>query len=248
MRGLFFPWEREKAELFIVFLLVPAVFFCSALRTTDVGPDLFEYYHDYYYQPGTFIASLLQSVGMGSLVVFLVGSFSPGLARSWEKGLSTEPYRQLACAGLLLVIFTFGQFAVGGAAELLLGKPLPDLDWMSPVDLKERLQSLLIALVNGPAEEFLRCYLIARIGSLTRSGSFAVFCSALVFALYHLAYGWITVSYFFILGLFLGWLYLRKNYLLALALWHVLADMTGVFYASEWRSFMALLGIPSSGH
>ncbi len=245
VRGLFFPWDREKAELFLVFLMVPAVFLNSALQTPLVTADQAGYYHDWYYSPGSFVASVLQSLGMGCLVAFLVGSLSPELARSWESGLSAEPRRQLACAGLMLVIFTFGHMALSSGVSLLFGVSFPDLDWMCPANLRERVQSSAIALVNGPAEEFLRVYLIARIASLTKSGAAAVLSSAAVFAIYHLSYGWITVAYFFLVGVFLGWLYLRKNYLLALVAWHVLADMTGVFYASEWRSFMAFFGIPA---
>ncbi|MEK7745981.1 MAG: hypothetical protein AAB576_04890, partial [Elusimicrobiota bacterium] len=169
-RGVFFPWDREKAELFLVFLMVPAVFLNSALQTPVVTADQTGYYHDWYYSPGSFVASVLQSLGMGCLTVFLVGSFSPELARSWESGLRAEPGRQLACAGLMLVIFTFCHMALSSAATLLSAASFPYMDWMAPANLQERLQALAIALINGPAEEFLRFYLIARIASLTKSG------------------------------------------------------------------------------
>jgi membrane protease YdiL (CAAX protease family) len=120
--------------------------------------------------------------------------------------------------------------------------PVPDTDWCYAANAFERFQSVVTALINGPAEELLRVYLIARVFSLTKNGPLAIPASAAVFSVYHLYYGWPTVGYFFLVSLFCGWLYFKKNYLLALIVWHILADMSAALYASQRHALANFFG------
>lgn len=235
----------EKAEFLVVAILIPIRFLCSAFTAqySSIDPSQYAYYHDWYFSSSSFASSIIQSLGMGCLIALLVGFYSPELARSWEKGLAIDMPRQLMCAFLMLVIFVFYFSVLEQLFPMFFGVFIPKQEWMSPTNAYERLQAFVIALINGPAEEFLRVYFIARIKSLTKNSMFAVLSSAFIFSIYHFAYGWATVGYFFVIGVFCGGLYLRKNYLLTLVAWHILADMTGMIYLTEWRAFMAFFGI-----
>lgn len=235
---------REVVELLVVFVLCPLTFLASALQYPLVEPAYYEYYRSWFYSPGTFASSLIQSLGMGLLVAYVVTYHWPETRERWEDGLRRQAGLQaLASLGLLLVL-TISWFVLEVALWKLAGKRLPSNEWMLATTWTQRLEILAWSLVNGPAEELLRAYLVSRVYALTRRGVVAVAVSAAIFASYHLYQGWTVVAFFLAGGFFLGWVYWRQNWLITLVLWHTLADLMAIVPPSSFQSLRRLFGLP----
>lgn len=235
---------REAVEFLLVLVLCPLTFLAAALQYPSVEPAHYDYYRRWFFDPGTTAIGLLQSLGMGLLAAYLVVYHWPELARRWEEGLRRDVARQAAAAAGLFAGLTAAWLIVEAALWKLAGQRLPSNEWMFAVTWVQRLEVLGRSAVNGPAEELLRAYLVSRAHSLSGRGGLAVLLSAAIFASYHLYQGWGVVVFYLAVGLLTGWIYWRKNWLLALMLWHFLADMAAAVPLSWLHAVERSLGLP----
>jgi len=216
--------SHQFAEFALVVLMLPLPAYLNALSNSGIQPGQAQFFHDWYFSMPSFVYSIVGMLGMGALVLFLVSVRDQRTYALWKEGVGQRHASQFGEALLLILFTTAGLHFVTCSAESA-GLLVPDFAWMRPTDGAEWTQVICIALINGPAEELLRAYLICRIISMTGSKAGAVLLSAALYAIYHVHYGGVVVSFFFCEGLVFGLLYVWRNSLLSLIIWHVLADI-----------------------
>ena len=237
-KGTFIQKEWAELAVFFFIILLPAI--SSSFHSLFFKQQGFDYAS--LYSPWGFFNQIQASIPLGLLAAFLLvyGDHDPSYLALRSSKLSV--IRQImAGVGLWFVYYLF--FTLWDVVAALAQIHVPHINFHSATPLpQETMLNGVFALVNGISEEVMRVYLLAQIGKLTTRRWVVVLITAILISSYHSYQGGFTLIAFLVANIFLSSFYLSSQSLLALCVWHILADFSHPTALMGWNVLSGFIG------
>ncbi len=237
-KGTFIQKEWAELAVFFFIILLPAI--SSSFHSLFFKQQGFDYAS--LYSPWGFFNQIQASIPLGIFSAFLLvyGDHDPSYLSFSSHKLSTIK-QIMAGVGLWFAYYLF--FTLWDVVAALAQIHVPHINFHSTIPLpQETLLNGTFALVNGISEEIMRVYLLAQIGKLTTRRWAVILLTAILISSYHSYQGGFTLIAFLIANIFLSYFYLSSRSLLALCIWHILADFSHPTALVGWNVLSELIG------